>query len=311
MEKQPPSTFRSVGGGVTAISTSSLSRPLADDYAAGAFHSYADVVAGVIAVMRERLTEPWTLDEVSRIAHLSPFHFSRIFRRVTGVPPFKFLAALRMVEARRLLLTTEMSVTEVCLDVGYRSLGTFTTHFRQLVGVGPRRLRRLAAAYGHVPLAVLCEDAPASVVDEPGVRLLIELAPSDRRDRVVFAGLFPTPLPQTRPSACAVPTLPTAALLAGPVPGPWYALASAYDGAADAFGALLAGEEDVRVGVAGPLLLGEPPAIPSVPLRLRPPAAVDPPILLALPLVLAEAAAAMERPPARARTQSVAGASVA
>ena len=93
MEKQPPSTFRSVGGGVTAISTSSLSRPLADDYAAGGFHTHVDIVAGVVAVMRERLTEPWTLDEVSRIAHLSPFHFSRIFRRVTGVPPFNDVTA--------------------------------------------------------------------------------------------------------------------------------------------------------------------------------------------------------------------------
>ena len=296
---------------MTAISTSSLSRPLADDYAAGGFHTHVDIVAGVVAVMRERLTEPWTLDEVSRIAHLSPFHFSRIFRRVTGVPPFKFLAAVRMVEARRLLLTTEMSVTEVCLEVGYRSLGTFTTHFRQLVGVGPRRLRRLAAAYGHVPLAALCEDAPASVADALGVRLLIELPPSDRRNCVVFTGLFPTPLPQTRPSACAVATLPAAALLAAPARGPWYALASAYDGAADALGALLSGDEDVRVGVAGPLLLGEPPTIPSAHLRLRPPAAVDPPILLALPLVLAEAAVAPQRPQPRARTQSAAGAAVA
>ena len=85
------------------------------------------------------------LDEMARIAYLSPFYFNRIFRQLTGVPPRRFHTALRIDAAKRLLLTTDLSVTEMCLEVGYQSLGTFTTHFHELVGVSPRALRRLAS----------------------------------------------------------------------------------------------------------------------------------------------------------------------
>src|SRR6476619_1111248 len=75
-------------------------------------------------------------------AYLSRFHFNRVCREITGLPPVRFHTALRIAAAKRLLLTTDMSVTEVSLEVGYQSLGTFTTHFHELVGVSPRTLRR-------------------------------------------------------------------------------------------------------------------------------------------------------------------------
>src|SRR5437763_3941434 len=110
----------------------------------GAPHRRA--VERVIAAMRERPGEPLTLETMGKIAGLSPHHFNRVFRRVTGVPPRRFLGALRLEAAKQLLLTTPLSVTEVCFEVGYGSVGTFTTRFTQLVGVPPGELRRLAAA---------------------------------------------------------------------------------------------------------------------------------------------------------------------
>jgi AraC family transcriptional regulator len=95
--------------------------------------------------MHERIDRPFALDEMARIAYLSPFYFNRVFRQLTGLPPRRFHTALRIAAAKRLLLTTDLSVTEVCLEVGYQSLGTFTTHFHELVGVSPRELRRLAS----------------------------------------------------------------------------------------------------------------------------------------------------------------------
>src|SRR4051794_38758462 len=117
----------------------------------------------VIAEMHDRLDRPFALDEMARIAFLSPFYFNRVFRQQTGVPPRRFHTALRVESAKRLLMTTDRSVTEICLEVGYQSLGTFTTHFRELVGVSPRELRRLAADpwLAEAEMKDLCADAAA------------------------------------------------------------------------------------------------------------------------------------------------------
>src|SRR4051812_4611612 len=105
----------------------------------------------VIAAMHERIDRPFPLEEMASIAYLSRFYFNRVFREITGLPPVRFHTALRIAEAKRMLLTTELSVTEVCFELGYQSLGTFTSHFHQLVGVSPRALRRAATAAGPVP----------------------------------------------------------------------------------------------------------------------------------------------------------------
>jgi AraC family transcriptional regulator len=262
-------------------------------------------VERVLTTMRARYAEPLTLAEFAAEAFLSPYHFNRVFRHTTGVPPGRFLAALRMQTAKRLLLTTELRVTDVCFEVGYLSLGTFTTHFRQLVGLGPCRLRRLASEFGDVPLEALCDDASEPAGDASLARVRLRVPADERRAEVVFVGLFPTPLPQSRPVSCAVSALPAAPALACRERGPHYALASAYDGSIEVLGALLAGDDEVRVGVAGPLLLGEPGSSTAVAVPLRRLDVVDPPILLALPLVLAEATAP-RRERARPRRRSLA-----
>jgi AraC family transcriptional regulator len=113
--------------------------------ATAAVHGFA--VERVLATMRERLDEDLTLHVMADVARLSPYHFTRVFRHVTGIPPCEFLTALRLQEAKRLLLTTGLSVTDVCFEVGYSSLGTFTTRFTHLIGpagcaVSPRPASR-------------------------------------------------------------------------------------------------------------------------------------------------------------------------
>jgi len=79
------------------------------------------------------------------MARLSPFHMARLFREETGLPPAAFLMAVRMEEARRKLLQTKDSVADISIQVGYTSLGAFTTRFTKMIGVSPGRYRRLAA----------------------------------------------------------------------------------------------------------------------------------------------------------------------
>jgi AraC family transcriptional regulator len=167
-----------------------------------AFHTRA--VERVIAAMHRRLDESFSLEEMAEVAIMSPFHFNRIFRRLTGVPPCQFFSALRLETAKRLLLTTTLSVTDICFQVGYNSLGTFTRRFTQLVGLSPQGLRALARG-GFENLLVQLLSASTWFGDPErdggGIEGEIE-APGDFSG-LLFVGLFDSPLPQGHPIACA------------------------------------------------------------------------------------------------------------
>jgi AraC family transcriptional regulator len=85
-----------------------------------------------------------TLAAVAREACLAPHHFHRLFRRVFGRTPHDYLLDLRMARARKLLAETERAVSDICLDVGFESLGSFSSRFRREVGVSPTAFRRRA-----------------------------------------------------------------------------------------------------------------------------------------------------------------------
>lgn len=96
-----------------------------------------DAVRRVVAAMHDNLGDPFTADDMARTAVFSKYHFIRLFQRTTGLTPGRFLARLRIQEAERLLLTTELSVAEISQRVGYSSMGTFSSRFKVSVGVSP------------------------------------------------------------------------------------------------------------------------------------------------------------------------------
>jgi AraC-like DNA-binding protein len=83
-----------------------------------------------------------SLAAAAREASLSPFHFQRSFVAAFGESPHEFLTRLRVERAKRALASTSRSVTEICFDVGYESLGSFSARFRALTGVSPSEYRR-------------------------------------------------------------------------------------------------------------------------------------------------------------------------
>ena len=85
------------------------------------------------------------LEEASRAACLSPYHLHRAFRQAFGETPHDFLTRVRLEHARRLLATTPRSVTEVCLECGFESPGSFSTLFRRKFGQSPRQFKGAAA----------------------------------------------------------------------------------------------------------------------------------------------------------------------
>lgn len=90
---------------------------------------------------------PISLDRAAREACLSPFHFQRQFTRTFGESPHDFRTRLRMDRARQLLAADELPVTDVCLEVGYNSLGTFSSRFASLTGQSPSEFRREARRF--------------------------------------------------------------------------------------------------------------------------------------------------------------------
>ena len=85
--------------------------------------------------------KPLDVEALARDAHMSAGHFSRQFRLAYGESPYSYLMTRRIERAMALLRRGDMSVTEVCFEVGCSSLGTFSTRFTELVGMSPSAYR--------------------------------------------------------------------------------------------------------------------------------------------------------------------------
>jgi len=95
---------------------------------------------------------------LARAAHLSPAHFSREFRRAFGETPHQYLLTRRLERAAELLRNTDRGIMEICLAVGLRSVGSFTTSFGRAFGLSPTAYRAAyppAAARARIPTCVL------------------------------------------------------------------------------------------------------------------------------------------------------------
>ncbi|RKR92320.1 AraC-like DNA-binding protein [Micromonospora pisi] len=92
--------------------------------------------------------QPLDVPALARIAHVSEAHFTRTFRATFGETPHRYLQRRRVERAMFLLRETNRPVTEICLDVGFGSLGTFSRTFRDIVGRSPRTYRREAVVTG-------------------------------------------------------------------------------------------------------------------------------------------------------------------
>lgn len=92
--------------------------------------------------------QPMDVPALAEIAHVSPAHFARTFRATFGETPHRYLQRRRVERAMFLLRETDRSVTDVCCEVGFSSLGSFSRTFRDIVGRSPRTYRKEAVATG-------------------------------------------------------------------------------------------------------------------------------------------------------------------
>lgn len=256
----------------------------------GTITAHRQAVERVILSMRERLDEPLSLQDMADIACLSPFHFNRVFHQTTGLPPAQFLYALRLEAAKRLLLTTSLSVTGICYEVGYNSVGTFTSRFTHLVGLSPRHFRALAQKIDTSFLESLSGEGAAIFKNAsrgPGVAGRI-LTPKPV-EGLIFIGLFPTFIPQSRPVGGTLLTAPGSYSIGPVMDGQYYVFAAAFPLSNDLLAYLLPDAASLLVGVGTrPAIVRKEQADEPVDVALRPVQITDPPILIALPFLLTE-----------------------
>jgi AraC-like DNA-binding protein len=109
-------------------------------------------------LMDARYREPLDVPTLARAAHISPAHFSREFRRAFGESPHQYLLTRRMERAAALLRNTDRAVGDICLMVGLRSVGSFTTTFGRTFGLSPtvyRAAHAPAVSRARIPTCVL------------------------------------------------------------------------------------------------------------------------------------------------------------
>ena len=183
------------------------------------------LVQHAVTTIRERFWEPLTLDDLARTAMVSKYYFLRVFTRVTGVTPGRFLCAVRIQEAKRLLMTTELTVAEIAVRVGYSSTGSFTRRFTELVGASPTHYRRLSLP-GEKQEPALPEAAPAAPAPQPepaySGTVTGVLHTAGALLSPVYVGAFDSAMLQGTPASWNTVTTPGRFTLARVPAGIWY-----------------------------------------------------------------------------------------
>ena len=95
----------------------------------------------VTEYIQQNLDKDLTLAELAAVVYMSPYHFARLFKCSTGVPPHRFVVRQRIARARAFLATQELSIAQISRLVGFRTPSHFATVFRRVTGITPRGYR--------------------------------------------------------------------------------------------------------------------------------------------------------------------------
>ncbi|MDR9854919.1 AraC family transcriptional regulator [Paenibacillus sp. VCA1] len=243
-----------------------------------------------IRYMKEHLEDDVTSERLAAIVGYSPFHFSRIFKQATGISPRHYLSALRMEAGKSALLRDPSLLMKILLSIGFRSPGSFHTRFKQNVGMSPRKFRAFAQPLSSYVRQYELQE-PIAEKEKPGIpspmqqiRCRIEAPPSFRG--IVFVGFFPSPIPDQRPAAGTAMNRSRNCTFTDVPPGVYHALAAGIPWSLNPKDYFILNHA-LRGKYPHPIQVAENSSL-QVTISLREPLAVDPPIVVNLPLLLFE-----------------------
>ncbi len=184
-----------------------------------------------------------------------------------------------------MLLTTPLSVTDICFEVGYTSIGSFTSRFTHRVGLSPRLLRQRAQAF-EPPSGEHAERCSTTLSDMPRHNALLgRISAPASFQGTIYVGLFTSPIPQGAPVRCTRLNSPGWYLLNGIADGVYHLRAAAFPVAADLHSSLLPGEKMLLGNNASALIIRNGQVFGDPDLVLHPPRLTDPPLVMGLPLL--------------------------
>jgi AraC-like DNA-binding protein len=232
-------------------------------------------IVRAIKTMWNCYDEPLTLAEMADAAIFSRFYFSRIFRTATGTSPGRFLAAIRLYTAKRLLLSTSVSVTDLSYRVGFNSVGTFITRFNKSVGVSPAKYRDMSQA--DIPSVSAVTTRHKGRLGTVSGRLILPPTTTPTR---IYVGIFGGSIVEGTPTSCDIADDAGRFCLTAVPDREWFIRAAAVG----------VREPDERPSLRTPLFVGaghvdrvRQGEHVRLGIRMRPTSIIDPPILLALP----------------------------
>jgi AraC-like DNA-binding protein len=188
-----------------------------------------EIVADAAHFLAARAAEPITLGDVADHVGYSPFHLARLFERHLGMPPGQFLATHRFQRAKRLLLSGDERIVDICHEVGFTSVGTFTTRFAAAVGRTPLEFRRLPDALAQSPPRPVVVPGQANVGGTVvgSVRLSATALALLGENPQIYVGLFPRRAARGKPVSGTLLGETTDFFLTGVPPGVYWVMSSA------------------------------------------------------------------------------------
>lgn len=242
--------------------------------------AYQSGVERSIKMMYRQIGEPLTVDDLADAAYMSRFHFTRVFSRITSVSPARFIATVRIQEAKRLLLQTDRSITDICFDVGYNSLGTFSRIFSTFVGFSPLRFRQLSLTVLGLTIPDIVRLLPSNPIGVQAPSIKGEVF-CNKPLALVTVALFPTAIARSHPVKCVCLTDSRRFAFDHPLSCKRRLFAAGMTRAATIADAILIEPAVVFVGTTTLRRT-------DCNLTLRPRQVFEPPVLVAFPLLLAE-----------------------
>ncbi|MEO0972774.1 MAG: AraC family transcriptional regulator [Pseudomonadota bacterium] len=247
---------------------------------------HVPAITRVIRHFNTHLGKRHTLEELAEIAGCSIWHFDRVFHKITHLSPMAYLSASRMEAAKRLLVTSDALIIDICYEVGYTSLGSFGKRFTKMIGLSPRRVRTLSRRFDADEFrAMFRETIPVAPMEHP-VQFTAAAPDAESEDYLVFAGLFNSEVPTLEPASCAIREGMGLLSMPAPPAGRYRAFAVGIPVDADAEDMIL---QDLTLrGGQDPIIVPEhdTPSTVEVEVALRPPNPLSAPLLPIMPLML-------------------------
>jgi len=240
-----------------------------------------------INYMKENIDTEITSEQLAYLVGYSPYHFSRIFKEITGVSPRHYLSALRIEAGKEMLISSKSpSILKILLSIGFRSLGTFGSKFKQFVGVSPKQFQINANDLHDFINRYSDKKSPLQFATAPPVLSChLEVPPTFKG--LIFVGLFPRAIPDQKPIIGTAFTQHQTSCIFSNIPhGTYYVLAAALKWSLNPrdyflLNNALRGKYDQPIEITKN-------TEEEVTVILRDPLPTDPPILVNLPQLLFE-----------------------